>query len=51
MYIHIQYICLYDNVGVNVYNVFQNGWANLGEIVNGIVRVSQGRSLADEIVP
>lgn len=49
MYIHLQYICLYENVGVNVYNVFQN--ANLDEIVNGIVRVSEGRSLADQIVP
>lgn len=46
------YSYIYDiNVGVNVYNLFQNGWANLDEIVNGIVRVSQGRSLANQIVP
>lgn len=45
------YSHIYENVGVNVYNVFQNGWANLDEIVNGIIRVSQGRSLADQIVP
>lgn len=45
------YVYSYENVGVNVNNVFQNGWANLDEIVNGIVRVSEGRSLADGIVP
>lgn len=33
------YSYVYETVGVNVFNVFQNGWANLDEIVNGIVRV------------
>lgn len=40
------WMCIHANLGVYVHYAFQNGWANLAEIINGIVRVSR-RKVSD----